>query len=144
MRTTRVQYRALPKAAKLRPTRIFAATPSGAREVAMYTPESMTATVRYLRNSLAIAASVLFLTLQGCNALPSSCDPSPETASLDPENVIPEATGAGGSQSLGAGSNVNGPEVSSIEAPPCLAGRSPALRLSEGAIAPETSVGTAQ
>jgi hypothetical protein len=110
----------------------------------MYIPESMTAMERYLRNSLAIGASVLFLTLLGCNALPSSCDPSPETASLDPENVIPEATGAGGAQSLGAGSSVIGPDVSSIEAPQCLANRSPGLRISGRAPARETSVGTAQ
>ena len=69
------------------------------------------------------AASLLAITLTGC-AQPlravASCDPNPDPTALDPTNVLNRfSTGAGGSQSLGSGSNVNGPEVSAVGISDC-------------------------
>jgi hypothetical protein len=78
-----------------------------------------------MRKFLLVAVSAAGLALQGCATAPASksCDANADTASRDPTNVVFTATGAGGSQSLGSGSNVNGPLASGIGVSDCYAKR---------------------
>ena len=72
------------------------------------------------RNLPFVATSVIALALAGpCFA--QACDPNPDPTAPDLTNVVPEATGAGGSQSLGSGSNINGPTVSGVGISECYA-----------------------
>jgi hypothetical protein len=69
-----------------------------------------------------VAVTAIALALAG-SCFAQSCDPNPDAKAADPENLMSPLgdTGAGGSQSLGAGSNVNGPRVSGVGVSECYA-----------------------
>jgi hypothetical protein len=67
-----------------------------------------------------VSAAILGVALGGCAQPVQSCDSTPDPGAFDTTDVINRfSTGAGGSQSLGAGSNVNGPKESALGISAC-------------------------